>query len=136
MKCANSLLLCKKRLNREVARGVVAALPADSEFSCLLQSGNCKVTRKGNFDSRRKNKEQFSVFCDCMVSKIGAACTLDESLKKHSSRRERIWRSFYSLCVNELPPMWNKFLTDTGIAGVDDSSLVTQHVNLNIFEGM
>ena len=56
VKCANSLLLCKERLNREVARGVVAALPADSEFSCLLQSGNCKVTRKGNFDSRRKKQ--------------------------------------------------------------------------------
>ena len=71
-----------------------------------------------------------------MVSNIGAACTLDGSLKKHSSRRERMWRSFHSLCVNELPPMWNKFLADTCITDVDDSSLITQHVNLKIFEGM
>ena len=47
-----------------------------------------------------------------------------------------MWRSFHSLCVNELPPMWNKFLADTGITDVDDSSLITQHVNLKIFEGM
>ena len=47
-----------------------------------------------------------------------------------------MWWSFHSLCVNELPPMWNKFLADTGITDVDDSSLVTQHVNLKIFEGM
>ena len=85
-----------------------------------------------------EKKEQFSVFCDCMVSKRGAACTLDGSLKKHSSRRERMWQSFHSLCVNELPPMWKKFIADTAITDhdVDDSSLVVQHVNLKIFEGM
>ena len=47
-----------------------------------------------------------------------------------------MWRSFHSLCVNELSPMWNKFLADTGITDVKDSSLVTQHVKLKIFKGM
>ena len=85
-----------------------------------------------------EKKGAVSVFCDCMVSKRGAACTLDGSLKKHSSRRERMWRSFHSLCVNKLPPMWNKFIADTAITDhdVDDSSLVAQHINLKIFEEM
>ena len=137
VKCANSLLLCKETMNCEVVRSVVAALPADSEFSMPSPKvETAKELARAILIYVEKNKEQFSVFCDCMVSKIGAACTLDGSLKKHSSRRERMWRSFHSLCVNELPPMWNKFLADTGITDVDDSSLVTQHINLKIFEGM
>ena len=49
-----------------------------------------------------------------------------------------MWPSFHSLCVNELPPMWNKFIADTAITDhdVDGSTLEAQHVNLNIFEGM
>ena len=121
----------------EEVRSIIAALPADSEFSApSAKIEAAKALSRTIFDCAERGGEKFAAFCDLLVDKIGTALAFSKTLKKHSSKRKQMWKSFHSMCEQELPEAWNKFFAEFGIVDVTNSSLVTQHVNLKLFEAM
>ena len=78
---------------------------------------------------------RFVTFSSDLLGKLSAVCTSVNKLKLHSSKRKKLWKDFHYLCESELPVLWTKLLLDVGIV-LEDTSLLTQHVNLRLFECM
>lgn len=115
-------------------RSAIEASTSDSEFAVPSPRAEAaKELAAKILDSTATTR--FATFSSDLIGKLSAVFTTVNRLKLHSSKRKKFWKDFHSLCETELPELWTKLLLDVGIVQ-EDTSLLTQHVNLQLFERM